>query len=297
MSITDLNIQNVINNKGIITTLLGGLGNQMFEIAAGYVLSKKYNKAFYIGKLKCKMRNINKHNFNNNNYNNTIFKYFFSDNTNNTKSVIINKYNILKNNNYLFFSRKSTFGNVKFPKEINDKGLIISGRFQNYNIFRQYESEIRYLFIQGLQNNIINMKIKYNTEGKAFLHVRRGDYLECQFLFKQPTINYYKRCVNRLKKKNKNVKRIFIFTNDIKYVRSIKFFRNSIFRIIDEKDELNTLALMTLCKEGAIIANSTFGWWGAFLGAHEPRNPVFAFKRWIQTVSTPHLCPKSWIRV
>ena len=116
-------------------------------------------------------------------------------------------------------------------------------------------------------------------------------------LFMCVNILYYKRCVNRLKKKNKNLRKIFIFTNDLGYARSIPFFKKPLFRIINERDELNTLALMSLCKAGAIITNSTFGWWGAFLGAHKVRNPVFAFKEWFLNKRNPYLCPKRWIRL
>ena len=41
------------------------------------------------------------------------------------------------------------------------------------------------------------------------------------------------------------------------------------------------MLLMSLCKGGAICSNSTFCWWGAFLGTYEKRNPVFVPKKWI----------------
>ena len=56
-----------------------------------------------------------------------------------------------------------------------------------------------------------------------------------------------------------------------------------------------TLALMSLCKAGAICANSTFSWWGAFLGAHGVRAPVFVPERWIGGDKLPvALFPDEW---
>ena len=80
------------------------------------------------------------------------------------------------------------------------------------------------------------MSQKYITKDTAFVHVRRGDYLLIQNLYKQPEMEYYKKCVNILKRKNKNIRKIFIFSNDIKYVKSRPYFNNPIFQIIQEHD-------------------------------------------------------------
>jgi hypothetical protein len=285
------NIVSLIKNKTVIVTILGGLGNQMFEVASGYALSKINNIDFCVGHITSRRNINNKHNINNNNYSITIFKYFFSRYPRVIDDIY---YKILKKCGYLYKSSSNTFNNVEFPLNISNNGIILFGRFQNYNLFSDYENEIRNLFIRGLQNNIRLMSEKYNT---AFLHIRRGDYLLIQNLYKQPNIQYYKKCVEKLKESNTNLIKIFIFSNCIKYVKKKPFFNDPLFEIIEEPDELNTLALMSLCKAGAIITNSTFGWWGAFLGAYESRNPVFGFKRWILTQSTPHLFPKEWNRI
>jgi hypothetical protein len=278
-------LPHLINNRGVITTLLGGLGNQMFEIAAGYALALRHNLVLYVTQRKNRIGVNNKHNFNNNNYKNTIFIYFFNTNI---KSIPFNKYNLLINNGYLYAKERN------IPDSINS-GIIIEGRFQDYTLFSKYEIEIRNLFLKGLEKHIERMKIKYNTENTAFLHIRRGDYLLCKGIFKQPDKMYYIKCIRRLKKRNINLTKIFIFTNDLRYARSIPFFKKPLFKIINEPDELDSLALMSLCNAGAIITNSTFGWWGAFLGAHQLRNPVYAFKQWLMTAPTPNLCPRNWI--
>ena len=287
-------VVSLLNNKGVIVSLLGGLGNQMFEIAAGYALAKNNNVPLYLGYIAERIKCNNKHNKNNNNYNRTIFNYFIKTDIRKVESNIYNK---LTKNGYIYKDIVPSYANIKFPPNIKNNGILLNGRFQNYNLFCKYENEIRNLFVKGLETNINKMKYKYNTENTAFLHVRRGDYLLLPNLFKQASMKYYIKCINRLKNRNKDLRKIFIFSNDINYIKSKPFFNKPIFKIINENDELDTLALMYLCKAGAIITNSTFGWWGAFLGAYSVRNPVFAFKQWILTTNTPHLCPKEYNRI
>jgi len=274
-----------ITNRGVINKCSCGLGNRMFMLATGYALAKYNNLIFYLDN-----HQPNKHSTHN--YNQTIFKYIGMPTT------INNICDKLINNNYTLINTKMNHFTAP-PKIINNNGIILKGFYQNYEYFKEYKIEISDLFLKGLEPNISNMSIKYDTINTGFLHIRRGDYLleKNKRIFKQADINYYTNCVNKLKELNTNLNKIYIFTNDIPFVKSKEYFNNSIFELIEEPDELNTLALMSLCDAGAIITNSTFGWWGAFLGAYKINNPVFVFDNWMVNKKTPKLCPSEWIRV
>jgi hypothetical protein len=64
---------------------------------------------------------------------------------------------------------------------------------------------------------------------------------------------------------------------------------------VDIQDELESLALMSLCRKGAICANSTFSWWGAFLGTYGERAPVYVPEKWISDPPIVSLFPPEWI--
>ena len=66
--------------------------------------------------------------------------------------------------------------------------------------------------------------------------------------------------------------------------------------VVGPSDELLTLAAMSLCEGGAVIANSTFSWWGAMLGAEKAGAPVFYPGRWYKDVQ-PALFPASWTQI
>ncbi len=90
--------------------------------------------------------------------------------------------------------------------------------------------------------------------------------------------------------------RIYVCTDDPQWVKSQPFFSDPIFTLVDLPNELDTLALMSQCKYGAICGNSTFSWWGAFLGAFGERAPVIVPKKWINE-PVDCLFPKEWIVV
>jgi hypothetical protein len=273
--------------KGIIPIVMGGLGNQMFIIASAFVVSKTNNYKLYIFKNTI---NNNQHNIHKIDYNSTIFREFGIH----IDNIFRNIRNIDAFKDYKEHS--ADINNNGFdewnPAEV-EKGTLMNRYYQYYPTISLFENEIRTLFLTGINDFIKQFKI--NTHSCAFIHVRRGDYLHASHIHYIQPISYYQHCVEQLLQMNKEVKKIFVLSDDITWVKEQLFFQQ--FNIIENFNELESIALMSLCKGGAICANSTFSWWGAFLGAFEKRNPVFVPKKWINTHCDIHLFPDEWIQV
>lgn len=267
---------------GIIPIVQGGLGNQIFINIAGYVMSLHLNRPLYL-------------------YNNT--------NCNNCHSTIEYKHNIFKNlgthipeilnrNSGEFIQYSNHYLNHDQGFEPWDfstirPGLFLQSYYQYYPALEPFEDKIREVLLSGLEEFKIKLLEKYDENElskSVFLHIRRGDYVAFSDRhFLQP-MEYYKYCIDKL-----GVRKIYLLSDDIPWVKSQKLFEDrSIFEPFECEDELTSLSFMTLCKAGAICANSTFSWWGAFLGAHEKRSPVFVPKKWMLTNSQIRLFPKEW---
>lgn len=138
------------------------------------------------------------------------------------------------------------------------------------------------------------MRQKYSLgdlSSLGFLHVRRGDYLTIENGTVHPVqpMEYYTEAA-----KHVNVTRWLLLSNDVEWCRGEPSLSG--YEIIDEPDELYGLALMSLCHGGAIIANSTYSWWGAMLGAEAAGATVVYPSRWTAH-QDPQLFPSHWIRL
>ncbi|MCG8573075.1 MAG: alpha-1,2-fucosyltransferase, partial [Spirochaetes bacterium] len=137
-----------------------------------------------------------------------------------------------------------------------------------------------------------------NTNAIA-LHIRRGDYknLELRSIYSQVDLTYYQEAIKWLSNKVKNPF-IYIFTNDPQWVK--QEFSISLPCIIvnhtgDESD-IADLYLMSQCKH-FIIANSTFSWWGAWLG-NNSKKLIIAPKKWYKNPELEQdLIPDEWVRI
>lgn len=118
----------------------------------------------------------------------------------------------------------------------------------------------------------------------GFVHVRRGDYLTAPAGFSNLDYKtYYRNAINTLGKS-----RWLVLSDDMAWCKE----NLPSLEIIDEPDELVGLALMSLCHGGAIIANSTYSWWGAMLG---PRQTTVVYpKVWLQN-TVPLIFPNHWL--
>lgn len=136
------------------------------------------------------------------------------------------------------------------------------------------------------------------------VHIRGGDYLGAGAAEVYGGIcdrSYYEDAFTRLSSLL-NDPTYFVFTNDPEYARSILAGCAQEYHIVDG-DPFSTdpgfdLFLMTRCR-AHIVSNSTFAWWGAFLGEGGGANTVCP-DRWTNhggSEELSRLVPPEWIKV
>lgn len=129
------------------------------------------------------------------------------------------------------------------------------------------------------------------------LHVRRGDYVE------NPVANashgvcelsYYNNAVKRVVQRVENPV-FFVFSDDPGWCKEnllIPFQTHYLDHNGEQPHE--DLRLMSLCRNH-IISNSSFGWWGAWLSSNQDKI-VIAPKKWFNdpTINTDDVVPVGW---
>ena len=172
--------------------------------------------------------------------------------------------------------------------------ISLQGFFQTEKYFRNINPTIRseYTF-----HDHILEPCKEVIEGfdipPIFLHVRRGDpnltdprgfkwsYTECSDQHPPQPLSYYEKA---LKKFPDDVP-VIVCSDSPEWVQTQDFFSDDRFAISVPEDKYNDgsyepyidMCLMSLCS-GAIIANSSMSWWGAWL--QNGRGKVVAPKMW-----------------
>jgi len=156
-----------------------------------------------------------------------------------------------------------------------------------------------------------DFKVKYELAGKnkevadrianvnaISVHVRRGDYLddpESRITF---GLEYYKNAAEYLAQRVDNP-HFFIFSDDMPWVKNNLFFNSPACYVDHNNDDTNyeDLRLMSLCRH-AIVANSSFSWWGAWLSEYPDKIIVVPKKLFNDpNLSEKDCIPESWIRM
>jgi hypothetical protein len=145
----------------------------------------------------------------------------------------------------------------------------------------------------GLQDTKIATLI--SGGGAVAVHVRRGDYVNSSHGLCPE--DYYKHAIDRVMSKVTSP-HFFVFSDDISWTReNISLPEPTTF--VDHNGTFNAvqdLRLISMCDH-CITANSTFSWWGAWLNPH-PDKIVVAPKQWFaDNRNTDTLIPTDWIRV
>lgn len=257
------------NQKYRVVRLMGGLGNQMFE----YAFAKSLEHAigddvlFDLSWFTNSKKNI------------------INSKNENKNGVVMRDYELSLFNPDIKIANKRELSKAKRqkirddneynfnPELLKDKGsALYIGYFQNEKYFKNIEDTIK--------NDFTFPKIeaddKFNTywlerikssENPVFIHLRRGDYTNLDGWVLP--VDYYKDAIKYITDNVKNPT-FFVFGQDCEQYISEGFDINVPFEVIGEENSKNgedwkDIVLM-MANRHAIIANSSFSWWAAWLG-------------------------------
>jgi hypothetical protein len=133
------------------------------------------------------------------------------------------------------------------------------------------------------------------------VHVRRGDYIANSNAYQVHGVcspEYYSKATKRIRGAFPQSV-FFVFSDDPVWTQSHLPVSHPVFYLNHNRVEQawEDLRLMTHCRHH-IIANSSFSWWGAWL-ATEPNKTVIAPKRWFADPKRDDrdIIPSSWVRI
>lgn len=254
-------ITNRINSHYIGGRLLGGLGNQMFVMAAAFCMAKRDGCILSIKKdVFCPHGNHP-------GYWNTFFKFL--------------------NQPVDFSGADKSEGEAKdFQyREIKKTApkINLTGYFQHTGFFYGLRDDVRRLFMpnQTMLEEIVKrfpgLDKKINPKIKVSVHVRRGDYVKLKNIHHNVPMKYYEICRDKINAKyGKDNVLYYIFSDDIPWCRNNLKIEG---RYVDVLTDYQQIILMSLC-DAHIIANSTFSWWGAYLS--KGPDEVYMPHKWME---------------
>ncbi|MBJ6799238.1 alpha-1,2-fucosyltransferase [Geomonas sp. Red259] len=133
------------------------------------------------------------------------------------------------------------------------------------------------------------------------LHIRRGDYLTNRRIAAKHgscSERYYQEAVAMIAARVSQP-HFFVFSDDPGWVRDHFAIPHPMTVVEHNSPDQphEDLRLMSSCQHH-ITANSSFSWWGAWLGEH-PGKVVIAPARWFNdpSIDTADLLPASWLKV
>lgn len=282
----------------IVSNLIGGLGNQMFQYAAGMAYSKKIGTDF-----KIDISDFGKYGLHNgfeleklfgvNNIALDLNGLGFGLYSSKTLRRILRKLN----NKNLFFRNYLSECSVEYFSEKKQAQLYLDGYWQDEKFFINAVPELKKIFrFRDHPSRLDEISELINKSNSVALHIRRGDYITnkaAASIYGVCDLNYYRRAIDFVKSRTKKP-RFFVFSDDTEWAKNN--FIGDDFLVVDQnrgEDSCWDMYLISLCTS-AIISNSTFSWWGAWLG--EGDGHVIAPSKWFINRET-NIVPARWVKI
>jgi len=290
----------------IITRLLGGLGNQMFQYAAGRALAYRHKTELKLDISGFKIvKGITPRDYGLSPF--SVTGTFASE-----KEVRCMKKPLtplrfflagigdLISGNEVITYKKEPFFHYDPAFQTFPDNVYLDGYWQSEKYFRDIEKIIRSEFTLKKEPDEPDKQMAEKISGSnaISIHIRRGDYIANPVTHNHHGVcplEYYQTAINHMVTKCPDP-HFYIFSDDPAWVKqnlAVHYPHTCVTHNLNIRDS-SDLWLMSLCKHH-IIANSSFSWWGAWL-SDNPEKMVIAPKRWVNdpNVDTRDLIPESW---
>lgn len=223
----------------ITSHLMGGLGNQMFQISKALSegfennIDVKFKKESFIP-----MEGNQPSKYENNIFRNIKFEDY-SD-----VPLQIDEVSWEYRDNGVFYYKP-----VKYY-----------GYFQSSKNFKSQTEKIKTCFLptEEFIEKIKNLYPKIFDKESVSIHVRRGDYLTVSEILPVIDKTYIDECLRQIEEYSN----IFIFSNDKEWCKENLNYNNSV--VVEGLEDYEELWMMSLCNNN-IMSNSSFSWWGSYL--------------------------------
>ena len=256
--------------------LMGGLGNQLFQIftAISYSISNKVPFVFlYSTSLGSRST-----------YWDTLLKSIKCNTITNPEQLPTN----------CFYEQSFRYS----PIPVSENIRLTGGYFQSYKYFQDNRDAICDLFgIRGYKETV-KSELMSNFNGKLIsMHFRMGDYKGKPEYHPILSFDYYNNVLSQINGEDYTIL-VFCEKEDELAVKQIVGRLNTKMRVEYVNFEIPDWKqlLMMSCCDINIIANSTFSWWGAYLNDC----PVFYPSVWFgykMTYDVSDLFPKNWRKI
>jgi hypothetical protein len=278
----------------VIARLQGGLGNQLYQYAAGRALAARLGRPLLIDRRtiqpEAPARQYDLGAFN---VEEKFIKGLSAFCTRWVGSIRLG--HLFQN----FFPTANSYRLVRDREEgydasifePHDGPIILHGYWQSYKYFEDIADILRQelQFRQAPDRKNSGMIDLIESSVAVCLHVRRGDYISntaFSAALGACDTGYYRRAVKKINQMIPNPA-FFVFSDDPAWAESnLELPGDPVFiRHNLGHSDVEDLRLMTHCKH-FIIANSSFSWWGAWL-APDTNKIVMAPARWFNKDKTP----------
>jgi hypothetical protein len=290
----------------IVVRLNGGLGNQMFQYSLGRNIAKQKGvplKLDISGYKNGDLRQFGLSHF-------AISSEIATDNEIFTLkgSTIPDKIKNIERFKWLFkpYNKRTyiEYKSMRFNPSIFNVGneVYLDGYWQSEKYFKEIRPLLKREFNLKEEPDKINIGLaeKIMDVNSASIHVRRGDYIlnpKANLYHGVCPISYFNNAISFLLKTQQDLE-FFIFSDDTQWVRDnlkIKLPVHYMEHNGSTNDYLD-MWLMSQCKHH-IISNSSFSWWGAWLGDYQKKNVIAPAKWFNFNIDTSDLIPDDWVRI